>query len=285
MRGRAQASLVALLGSWFPLISPATVSLVTLRRGSLDGLVILLWALLPPLGSLWLSDMAPLMLVVTVMGLVTSLLAALMLRSKGSWPQALFGLVALSSLMAWLIGSVMSNPVSEITQALGEVFEQIQAQDPETPAMPIQFTDTYVLGLIAYVLAVSSLMSVLVARWWQAILYNPGGFQVEFHNLRLSPLGGATSFLAVLYCWNQSLDYQYWAMVFALPLTVAAAGLAHGVVKLRQLSGYWLIVFYLALVFVSPLVLVFAMLDTWTDFRSRIRGAVIPPNDRDNDNQ
>ena len=44
MRGRAQDCGVALLGTFFLFVSPATIGLVTLRKGSTEGLVILRWA-------------------------------------------------------------------------------------------------------------------------------------------------------------------------------------------------------------------------------------------------
>lgn len=269
MRGRVQASVVALIGSWFPLISPAAVALVTLRRGSLDGIMILLWALLPALIGLWVSDMGPLMPVVTLMGLLATLCAAWLLRTSSSWSQTLMGLVGFSALSGLLMAAAIPDPVSGVTEALGEVFEQMQAQAPEGSVIAVP-TETCVIGLIAYVVAVSSFLSLLLARWWQAMLYNPGGLQVEFHQVRSTPVVALTCFAAVFYCWWQGLDYQHWASLFGFPLLVAGAALAHGVVKARQMGGQWLVLFYVVLVFASPIVIVLALADTWIDFRSRI---------------
>lgn len=47
MRGRPQACLVALVGVIVPLIGPASVGLVTLRKGSFEGALVALWATLP----------------------------------------------------------------------------------------------------------------------------------------------------------------------------------------------------------------------------------------------
>jgi len=283
MRGRVQASVVALIGSWFPLISPAAVALVTLRRGSLDGMILLLWALLPALIALWVSDMGPLMPVVTVVGLFATLLMALLLRGSNSWQQALMGLVGFSALAGLMMGQIIPDPVRDVTAALGEMFEQMQAQAPDNTALAVP-GETFVVGLIAYVIAVSSFMSLLLARWWQSMLYNPGGLQTEFHQLRLSPLVGVVCFLASLYGWRQGIDYQHWAGLFGFPLVVAAAALVHGVVKARQMSGQWLILFYVVLVFASPIVMVLAVVDTWTDFRSRIAVKGSNSSRRDDDN-
>jgi len=32
-----------------------------------------------------------------------------------------------------------------------------------------------------------SICLLMLARWWQAVLYNPGGFQQEFHQFKLQP--------------------------------------------------------------------------------------------------
>ena len=47
MAGRFKAALVALLGNFLPLVSPAAVGLVVLRQGLTEGSLVLLWAILP----------------------------------------------------------------------------------------------------------------------------------------------------------------------------------------------------------------------------------------------
>lgn len=271
MRGRAPASAVALLGSWFPLISPATVALVTLRRGTSDGSLILLWALLPALASLAIADIGVMMTLVTVAGVLTTFGVALLLRTDNYWPRALMALVALSAFFSLLLAAVVPDPVAGITQALGDIFRGAQQQSPEVNiAVP---SELFVIGLIGYVLAVNAVMSVVLARWWQAMLYNPGGFQQEFHQLRLGPVQAIASFTAVLYCWAQGGDYQPWASLFALPLLLVGISLAHFTVKVKNVGRQWLVLFYIALLLISPLMVllvVLAVMDTWTNFRARI---------------
>lgn len=274
MRGRAQAAIVAIAGSWFPLISPATVALVTLRRGSLDGALILLWALLPALAALWVSDLGPLMPVVTFAGLLVTFSAAQMLRRAASWASTLLGLVALSCLAALLVALAIPDPVAGITRALGEMFREMQAEAPEGVSFSPP-SETFVLGLIAYVVAVSSALSLLLGRWWQALLYNPGGLQAEFHNLRLTPAQALVCFGALLYCWWQGGDYRIWASVFSLPLVLVGVAIVHYSVKARAMGVQWLVLFYLGLLLVSPLtalLAIMAAMDTWIDFRARIKG-------------
>jgi hypothetical protein len=272
MRGRAQASVVALVGSWFPLISPATVALVSLRRGSSDGLLILLWAALPALVTLFISDIGPLMTMVTIAGLLLTFAAALLLRMQPSWPQALMGLVGMASLCGLLLGWVAPDPVAGMTEALGDMLKQMQSQAPAGAAI-FEPSATLIVGLMSYVIALNTLFSLCLARWWQAVLYNPGGFQTEFHQLRLSPVQALVCLAAMVYCWQQGGDYHAWSSLFGLPLLVAGVSLVHCTVKMRKFGGQWLVLFYLALLLFNPLTLglmVVATLDTWVNFRARI---------------
>ncbi|GAA5315729.1 MAG: hypothetical protein AseanaTS_09340 [Candidatus Pelagadaptatus aseana] len=272
MRGRAQASVVALIGSWFPLTSPATVALVSLRRGSSDGLLILLWAALPALITFAISDMGPLMTMVTVAGLLLTYVAALLLRVQPSWPKALMGLVGMASLCGFLLAWAEPDPVATMTEALGEMLQQMQSQAPAGAAV-FEPSATFVVGLMSYVIALNALFSLCLARWWQAALYNPGGFQAEFHQLRLSPVQALVCLAAMVYCWQQGNDYHAWSSLFGLPLLVAGISLVHYTVKARKFGGQWLVLFYLALLLFNPLTLglmVVATLDTWINFRSRI---------------
>ncbi len=70
MRGRAQACAVGLLGNLFPFVSPATIGLVTLRKGSGEGLLVALWAVLPLIVYIYISDSSPLLTAVSVASLL-----------------------------------------------------------------------------------------------------------------------------------------------------------------------------------------------------------------------
>lgn len=272
MRGRTQASAVALIGSWFPLISPATVALVSLRRGTTDGLIILMWALLPAIATLIFSDMGPLMALVTVAGMLVTYVVALLLRNSASWPRLLTGLVVASGLSALLLSLLVPDPVQQLAQALGDMMAEVRSSVPEQSEWQ-KPTPVFILGLIAYVIAINSLLSLLLARWWQSVLYNPGGFQAEFHQVRLKPAAAIVSLLASLYCWQQGVDYQMWGSLFMLPLLVAGVAIVHRLVAVKRMAVQWLILFYLALIVFSPLtvlMVILAFVDTWLNFRERL---------------
>lgn len=282
MRGRLQAATVALIGSWFPLVSPAVVALVSLRKGAFEGTLTLMWAMLPALFSLVLSsqgvsEMGPLMPFVTLIGLVVVFAAAQVLRITISWSRTLTGLVALAVAGAGLLAMVLPNPVQGLTEALGNMLRELQSSAPEGAAIASP-DGTFVLGLIAYVLALSGLGSLLLARWAQAKLYNPGGFRQELHQLRLAPAQAIVCMAAAAYCLMQPVGYQAWASVFSLPLLLAGIALIHAIVHARRMGIGWLVALYLGLFLVEPLslaVVILALADTWLNLRNRLN--VNPP--------
>ncbi len=278
MRGRTQAVGVALLGSLIPLLTPATVALVTLRRGASEGLWILLWGLLPVIVMLALqSPGAPL----TLVGVLTVYGGAMLLRLSTSWRHTLMGMVALNTLGALVLAVLVPDRVALLVKLLGEFIDQLQQQAPEPLALPAVDT-TLVLGLMTALISVSGILGLILARWWQALLYNPGGFVGEFRALRLGPIEALACAAAIGYCTLQPDNYSGWQLVFMLPLVFSGIALVHGLAAQRNMGTPWLVVFYVMLVVLQPLYTLLAALafvDTWLNFRGRKRQMPADPPD------
>jgi hypothetical protein len=235
-------------------------------------MMILLWAALPALATLFVSDMGLMMTLITIEGLLVTFIIALMLSSQFSWSQSLIGLVVLSCFSGLLLNWVDPETVQSVTDSLTKMLEQMRAQTEQTEVWEVP-SPNFVVGLISYVIALNSLLSLLLARWWQSTLYNPNGFQAEFHQLRLGPVQTTVCIAAMALCWSQGGDYQTWASLMGLPLLLAGIALVHHTVKTRNAGGQWLVLFYLMLVLISPLtmaLMLVAALDTWINFRARI---------------
>jgi hypothetical protein len=263
--------VAALLGNWVPLLTPATVALVTLRLGMRQGSLIMLWGILPAVLTLTFSQLNPLMPLAMVAGVVLTWIIASVLRATASWPHVLMGVVAASTL-AGLLLLLFPEAVAAGVQALVEIFSQLQqAQDPNQGFVP---GEAFTLGLIAYGIALSVTLGLLVGRWWQALLYNPGGFAQEFHQLRLSVTQGLVCMGAGLYALFHGPEYGIWSALFTLPLVFAGLALVHGLVAQRGLGVHWLVLMYAVLVLFNPvgqLLVAVAFVDTWLNFRGRHR--------------
>jgi len=275
MRGRIQAIAIALIGSWIPFISQATLGLVTLRRGWREGFLITLWASLPAFIGLWVGQVAAPMALASITVFFVGYLSSCVLRQSVSWPIALVATVALSALAALLIIMSGDNVAQEVLAFFTKLRESPDGSIPEdVQAFMDSWNATSAGGLIACWVGISTIIGLLIARWWQALLYNPGGFQQEFHDLRL-PLGfGLLSAVTAASCYFAGEEYLYWSGLLGLPLMFAGLGLAHWLIARYKLGMPALIVLYMALplIIVSSLVIMFlALLDAVLDLRNKLR--------------
>ncbi|MGK0443075.1 MAG: hypothetical protein ACJA0N_002895 [Pseudohongiellaceae bacterium] len=113
----------------------------------------------------------------------------------------------------------------------------------------------------------------ILARWWQSMLYNPGGFSQEFHKLRLTPPLTVLLLVAGITLLSLGADYRFWALIFAVPFMFAGFSLVHGFAALKGLRGKWLGLFYFTWFVVDPfkiLLLLVVVVDSWFDLRGRL---------------
>ena len=265
MRSRTHAAVVALLGSWFPLISPAAVGLVTLRQGTRDGSLLLLWAVLPALGALVIGHVGLLMPMITIAGVIAVLAASWLLRQSISWVPALMALVFVSGSSALLVAVLVPQPAQELAEVAGVKLSQ-SGSDADLKV--------FILGWVATALAISSLASLVLARWWQAMLYNPGGFQQEFQGIRLGMKEVLICMATSGYCIARGQGYEAWGMLLLLPAIIAGIAFVHFMVQHRKLGTPWLVIFYVMLILTFPLsaliLAIIALTDTWFDWRKRL---------------
>lgn len=272
MRGRPQALFVAvacagsLLFSW---ISAAVIALVTLRKGPPEGGWLMFWALLPA-GTVWylFGDSGPVVL------LLGTLSMALVLRATVSLSLALLASVgvgvACGLLLMAIAGEYLQQLVTYFDGFLSR-FEQQLSQGGETLALP-RPAALQVAGMLGAGTAMTSVLCLLLARYWQAALYNPGGFGEEFRALRY-PVGVTLALVvAALGLAGMGFQLRTWMVICFIPLTFAGLALVHARAHVRGQGGGWLGVFYAAWVMFDPvklLVVLFAVADSWLDFRQR----------------
>ncbi len=279
MRGRAQAMIVAtlaMLSMFFAWVGAAVVALVVLRLGMSAAISVILAALMPAV--MWASagDIGP----ITTLICTTAL--AGVLRSTRSWPAVM--LIAPCLLGCWgLMVLVLAPDYVLQMQAIAEQLiinfkEQLllsTTNDAEIEAIgKIQPpSGTQLIGMFAVLQALSVMVSLFLARWWQALLYNPGGFQQEFHQLRLTRVVVILLVMGFVLTW-QIEAYKQWSMLFALMLVIAGTALVHGLAGITKLRGHWLVIFYMMLFMIKPLmpiVMIVVVADCVLDFRSQLR--------------
>jgi hypothetical protein len=275
MRGRMQALLVVIIGAstlMFSWISAAVVALITLRKGVGEGAWLLLWALLPAGTLLYVfGDSGPL---VTLVG--TAVLAAV-LRTTVSLSLTMMASVAIGVITGLALvvfsGAMLDQMVVFFQEFLTNLEQQIPAGSEDGEAVVLQRpTALQIAGMLGLVNAVGSVLCLLLARWWQAALYNAGGFGVEFRALRMTPALVLVLLVPALALSVSGVEYRTWAVIFAVPLTFSGLALVHARAAIRGQGSGWLTGFYLFWLFFDPvkMIVVFvAIADSWFNFRQR----------------
>ncbi|WP_324711112.1 hypothetical protein [Pseudomonas citronellolis] len=270
MRGRMQATLVvvaaAVLQPFFWL-GAAAGSLVLLRRGTGDAIGILAWALLPALAWWYLGDPT-----VTLVMLGSAVLAQV-LRSSMSWNRVMLASVVLGVFYVLLLSTVSAGLVQGLAEAFGKVLPQVLSEAKLSADQQAELQAGLVpavTGLLAASLQVISLLCLVLARYWQAALYNPQGFGREFRALRLAPAVAIALLLGVLVVPLLGPQFAVVAPLCAVPLLFAGLALGHGVVALKRLPGFWLVLLYGLALMLGNVICLVAVVDSLFDFRGRL---------------
>ncbi len=272
VRGPTQAVLVAVIAAAFPLlywISAAAVGLITLAVSLSAGAKVLFWALIPAGGwFLFQGDAGPALVI------LVSWVMAIVLRSTSSWEAAIGSGGLLGVCAGGLSAYLMPDLLVELVEFSKKLYTEV---DPAIITAMGDSVDVVLIALMKGSFAATyfslALLGVVLARSWQASLYNPEGFKKEFVAFRFS---GKFSALALVGLFlSPALGENALMLVLVLSICYVFAGLAlvHGIVAKKKLGWRWLFAFYVAALLLGPsffVLLVFvAMLDSWLDFRGR----------------
>ncbi len=290
MKGRLQAMIVAstfaLLSLPFPpvsIVSSASVALVTLRRGSKEGLYVLICACLAAgvLSTLLLGGYQFALLYGLVLW-VPVWLIALVLR-EGRHLGVAIEIAILLGIAAVIGFYLYQTDVAQFWRQILEVMIQpMLAANPDVPIESLrQSADVfahYMTGGIAAGTVYGLLFGLFLARWWQSVLYNPGGFRLEYLALRSHPKLAIASVLIIAVaflasgmiaelCWNITI------LLFVLYTFMGAAVLHCTFASMK--TARFMVPFLYATVLIIPhvmvLVALFGLLDTWLDLRNKLK--------------
>lgn len=263
MTGRKQAIIAAGLLGLIPLInllSPAVVGIVMLRKGLQEATFVFIWGALPLVVWAMLGDIVPLVLLFGITGLTW------LLRETESWEFTFLAAIA--------IGLVIEIYLRLQPVVLDAVFQQLQPyfQQNNLQGMEIEQIRETMTTIIGSVYMFLSIVLTMLARWMQASLFNPGGFQSEIHQLRIKQKVALILLGFMLLCSFGILIPQAWVLYFMIPLVFSGVGLLHAVVAKRKMSSLVLVVFYVLLMLpvVIQVVVLLALIDSWYDFRARL---------------
>lgn len=285
MAGRLQAVTLALtfavLAVFLPpfsLLSGAVVALVALRVGMRGGievaalaaaaLFLLGLALGSPLGGLSyaLSQWLPVLLLAAV------------LRATSSWSATALVGVLVAVLGVWITHLLVPDVGAWWQSLLEEMLKPLLQQD-DAQARALREALPRISGLMTGIVAVSGLLNALLAlmlgRWWQALLYNPGGFGEEFRAWRLP---GWAAVIAVgcfaAGVWLQQDWMTEGGMLMLLPFFFQGLAVVHAMNHALKWPGLVLFGMYLLLILAMPqmvaMLTAIGAIDALADFRRRL---------------
>jgi Predicted membrane protein (DUF2232) len=272
------ASSLALLSLIMPpvsVVSSATVALVTLRRGAFEGLYVLACSSVAAglLGFLAIGNYQFALLYVMVLWLPVWLISIVLREGRH---------LSLAVEIAILIGVLGVMGFYLFTSEPAAMWKAVLSQmvPADAPVVDIQRTiDTlahYMTGIVAAGSVFGLLFGLFLGRWWQANLYNPGGFKQEFLALDTKPRLsiGSVAVVAIALAspgmvseiaWNVSI------LLFVL-YTVTGTAVLHTVLAGKKLGRYMVPMLYITLFLIPHAMLLVALVglsDPWLNLRNK----------------
>ncbi len=270
----------------FPLgyLSSAAVALVVLRVGVISGLKVAAIATLISgimamllMHNPWIGAGFLLLMWLPVIAL------AVYLRKHADLKGALYRAAVLGCMVVTALFMVLDDPVAWwnniLTQLFTEAFKGIEGSAKSITDLSNELAPI-MTGLIAVAFVVQTTGSLLLARWWQATLFNPGGFRDEFQQLRfdkgfmlitmlLITVASVTDGVLSLYLIGLF-------MICAFILMLQGLAIVHAVVRGVKAHHIWLVLLYGMMVIAMPqtaiTLAVAALVDNWFDIRAYIEG-------------
>jgi hypothetical protein len=293
MRGRFQAmavtAVVAVLSLLVPpaaLVSSAALALVTLRRGEREGMLVLAGATLAvaALSAFLVKTLSPAISFVVLLGLPV-LLVASVLRRTISLAYATEAAAVISFLGVLVVYGIFGDPAAQWRSLLEEPITSFvqqggwQGSEQELEQL-LDSVSRLMTGAFAAGVTLGTLLGILLGRWWQALLYNPGGFGEEFRALRLHLLSAYVALGALAVAAMMGLQAGIatdLVLIAAVGYLIQGLAVVHGLVKMMGGHVAWLVAMYAMLVLVLPqMVMLLAGLgyaDAWFDLRRRAQRA------------
>lgn len=170
------------------------------------------------------------------------------------------------------MGEMWREPLTLLVQ---ELANQSQGQFDLQVLQDIkELTINMIPGFLASSVLFGTMISLFLARWWQAVIQNPGGFGKEFQALNLGKVAAMIAIAIVMAAqlMSSALWYAMLLIILALYLTQATA-ILHSVFNGKRLNKFWLYPIYLAMLLLpeaAAVLILVGIADAWIDFRGRL---------------
>ncbi len=283
MAGRIQAAIFVVLSTTVSLLMPpfivfsnAAIALITLRKGWQQGLIFTLLATTTLIIlSVALKQQASSGLVAGLANWLPIVLIASALAMTQSWNKTL-QLTLLISVAGVLLFHLMHQDAEAYWKPILEQMKPLLQQTYQLENSKIDDiineASRWMTGTSASAMAIISIISLIIARNWQARLYNPGGFGEEFRQIAIGKQFSIALLVGIaIAAVTQNQLFLELVMVGISIFMFQGLSLAHALVKQREMSIGWLaglyILMFIMLIQMIVLLAAFAIIDNFADFR------------------
>lgn len=280
MQGRKQAFFLAFFFALIPFlgwIGSALMGLVTLRQGIREGLLLLLGLIIADFIYLYFGNIGmSYVLYDTFTNNIPTFLAALYLRRIPSWNNLIEVLTYITLALVLLLHLAFPDitawwgiQIAKLSQHLNDLTDnQINTKLAQNAA-------PYATGLQAALAVGTILFNLIIARYMQATLYNPGGLKRELYAIHM-PKRIAFIMIAIsLLPWLHIEIAKDLIPVVVLPFGCAGLSVFYDFCSKRAYGWAWLISFYalllLALPYVCLILITVGLLDTFYNLRAYLK--------------
>lgn len=275
-----QGPLLAAICFQLPLLnwlSMAILALVSLRGGFLAATATLLAMSV----SSWLVMSQSAQLGLPLLGVLSALvlvITAEVLRTtrRIEWAWAVAAIVTVLGFLILLVAvpdalnqyrDVLDKFIAMWLQSLsGPEATELKA----SVAAQAELTEAFLVQMLAVQVMMSVGIGLTLGRYWQAALFNPGGFGKEIKSFRLEP----SLAILLLGLWLGAQAGSAWisglAQVLWIPFLIGGIGCFHWFAAERKLPGFSYLVFYLVVLVIQIVVVMFAVVDSFFDIRKRL---------------
>ena len=257
--------MASMLSMWFLVCSAAVVAFVALRHGVMSATQVVggCLILLIVLSAVLYQSVVQVPLIATVFWLPAVLAAVVLARS-----------VKLNFAVLTIVACGVVT-VLGMTLVLGDTTEFWRSQFADTGAVVVgaeqdgleEQREAFIEGIARMMtgamgvsVMIVALGALFLARSWQAGLFNPGGFQKEFHALSLGKNAALVCVLVIVLSVVQSGQLAgAVATVVIFAFFVQGLAVSHSLVKQRGMHRYWLYGIYVLLVIPHTMLLLAAL--------------------------
>ena len=289
MAGPSQAALVASVTAILALILPplawisgGVIAMIVLHLGPRRGMQLIGFAGLAVMVLGWIVIGTPVLAFSMIMLLWLPVwLAAVVLYRTVSLALALQLITAMALLFVLVLQLFYSDLHVALSQEFAGIIQPMIDQQPTEQARQnlVAALDTVLPllpGLLAMGVMMGAVLSLLLGRWWQSALYNPGGLSREFNELRLGKVPAIVSMilLGVAMLTGNMLVTMLMLVILVLYL-IQGLAMVHGLLALKQANKFWLVGLYF-FIFIMPQLVILpvaavGLTDAWIDYRQRLK--------------